>query len=178
VAAKLRLRFDKVATGLIERLRAAAAGTVPDGTTVLLTVTAPIRLDSKTGAALEEDIQALARRKSPGRDREETIHGNRVRLRLVRTGSARTPKLLGFVHNPDTDAELLLNVASELLAFFSSTESEPAKARASERPLVVMSARESSCVEAYRATFAQLDVPRAIGSVAIAVGDGRTEGLR
>jgi hypothetical protein len=47
-AAKPRLRFDKVATRLIERLQATLGETVPDGTTVLLTITAPIRLPSKT----------------------------------------------------------------------------------------------------------------------------------
>ena len=41
-AAKPRLRFDKVATRLIERLQATLGETVPDGMTVLLTITAPI----------------------------------------------------------------------------------------------------------------------------------------
>src|SRR5881396_2477929 len=53
-AAKPRLRFDKVATRLIERLQATLGKTVPDGMTVLLTITAPIRLPSKTAAALED----------------------------------------------------------------------------------------------------------------------------
>lgn len=43
-AAKPRLRFDKVATRLIERLQATLGEAVPDGITVLLTITAPIRL--------------------------------------------------------------------------------------------------------------------------------------
>ena len=53
-AATPRLRFDKVATRLIERLQATLGETVPDGMTVLLTITAPIRLPSKTAASLEE----------------------------------------------------------------------------------------------------------------------------
>jgi hypothetical protein len=53
-AAKPRLRFDKVATRLIERLQATCGETVPDGMTVLLTITAPIRLPSKTAASLED----------------------------------------------------------------------------------------------------------------------------
>ena len=169
------MRFDKVARGLIERLRAAAGKMVPDGSTVLLTITAPIRLDSKTGTVLEERIQALALLKTPGRDREETVHGNRVRMRLVRTGSMPAPKLIGFVHNPDTDAVLLLNVASELL---ESLNGATAQGPARERRLVLVSERESSYVEAYRATFAQLEVPAAFGTIAIAFGDGRTESLR
>ena len=54
--AKPRLRFDKVATRLIERLQATLGEIVPDGMTVLLTITAPIRLPSKTAAALEGKI--------------------------------------------------------------------------------------------------------------------------
>ena len=41
-AAGPRLRFDKVTTRLIERLQSTLAEIVPDGMTVLLTITAPI----------------------------------------------------------------------------------------------------------------------------------------
>src|SRR5579872_5432292 len=47
-AAKPRLRFDKVVAWLMQRLQVTLANTVPDGTTVVLTVTASIRLASKT----------------------------------------------------------------------------------------------------------------------------------
>ena len=53
-AAKPRLRFDKVATRLTERLQATLGETVPNGMTVSLTITAPIRLPSKTAASPEE----------------------------------------------------------------------------------------------------------------------------
>ena len=72
-AAKLRLRFDKVVTRLMDRLRATLGETVPDGMTVLLTITAPIRLPSKTAAALEDKIQTLLGRGSPGRDQKDAI---------------------------------------------------------------------------------------------------------
>src|ERR1700716_4047093 len=78
-AAKPRLRFDRVATRIIERLRATLGETVPDGMTVLLTISAPIRLPSKTAASLEDKIQTLLGRGSPGRDEKGTIHGNGVR---------------------------------------------------------------------------------------------------
>ena len=89
-AAKPRLRFDKVATRLIERLRGTLVEIVPDGMTVLLTITAPIRLPSKTAASLEDKIQTLLGRGSPGRDEKDTIHGNRVQIRLLRDESERT----------------------------------------------------------------------------------------
>src|ERR1700730_14931868 len=69
--AKPRLRFDKVATRLMERLQATLGGTVPDGMAILLTITAPIRLPSKTAASLEDKIQTLLGRRSPGRDEKD-----------------------------------------------------------------------------------------------------------
>src|SRR5579862_8231056 len=56
-AAKPRLRFDKVVIKLMERLQSTCGEIVPEGMTVLLTVTAPIRLAAKTAAALEDKIQ-------------------------------------------------------------------------------------------------------------------------
>ena len=89
-AAKLRLRFDKVATRLIERLQATLDEAVPDGMAVLLTITVPIRLASKTAAALEDRIQTLLARGSPGRDVKD--HGSHVRMRFLRGKPERAPK--------------------------------------------------------------------------------------
>ena len=100
---KTQLRFDKVVIRLMGRLQAALGKTVPDGMTVLLTVTAPIRLPSKTAGVLDEKILALLRRKSADKDEKETIHGNRVQIRLLRMASKQAPKLIGFVHNPESD---------------------------------------------------------------------------
>jgi hypothetical protein len=55
--AKPRLRFDRVALGLVADLQAALRESIPIGQTVIVTVTAPIRLPSKTAAALEEKIR-------------------------------------------------------------------------------------------------------------------------
>jgi hypothetical protein len=104
------LRFDRVAVGLIERVEAAVRDVVPDGIIVGLTVTAPIRVDSKTAAALEERIRALLRR-SKTADVTTTIFGNRVRIRFINVDAAVGPKVIGFVHNPDTDSRLILDVA-------------------------------------------------------------------
>src|SRR5579863_3108983 len=115
-AAKPRLRFD---TRLIERLQATLGETVPDGMTVLLTITAPIRLPSKTAASLEDKIRTLLGRGSPGRDEKDTIHGNRVQIRILRDESEKAPKMIGFVHNSDSDPQLLLHMTGELLELIS-----------------------------------------------------------
>jgi hypothetical protein len=107
-AVRPRLRFDKVVIRLIGQLQASLHDTVSDGRTMKVTVTAPIRLAAKTAAALEQTIRtALAGR--PARvDIKDTICGNQIRVRIMKTGLVRAPRLLGFVHNPDPGADLAL----------------------------------------------------------------------
>jgi len=171
-AAKPRLRFDKAATRLIERLEATCGKTVPDGMTVLLTITAPIRLPSKTAAALEDKIQTLLGRGSPRRDEEDTIHGNRVRIRLLRNESERAPKMIGFVHNPDSDPLVLLNMTRELLELLSAERGRRAPRLAGDRWLVVISAGGISCLEAYRYIYSQLRMAAGFEKVLMVFGDG------
>jgi hypothetical protein len=104
----------------VERLQASLGETVPDAMTVLLTVTAPIRLPSKTADALEVKIQTLLGRGARSSAENDTIHGNRVRTRLLRCESQQAPRLIGFVHNSDSDALLLLDMTSELFQVMSA----------------------------------------------------------
>jgi hypothetical protein len=176
-AAKLRLRFDKVTTRLIERLQTTLGETVPDGTTALLTITAPIRLPSKTAAALEDKIQTLLGRGSPGRDEKDTIHGNRVQIRLLRDESERAPNMIGFVHNSDSDPLLLLNMTRELLELISAEADRRATGLGGDRWLVVISAGGISYLEAYRYIYSQLRMVTDFKKVLIVFGDGRVEVL-
>jgi hypothetical protein len=171
--AKPRLRFDKSATRLLERLQATLGETVPDGMTVVLTITAPIRLRSKTAASLDDKIQTLLRRRSPGRDEKDTIHGNRVQMRLLRHKSARAPKLIGFVHNADSDPRLLLNMTQELLELTSARAARRAPRLAGSRWLVVISARGSSCLDAYRYIYSQLRMATDLRRILMVFDDGR-----
>ncbi len=172
-AAKLRLRFDKVATRLIERLQATLRETVPDGTTVLLTVTAPIRLPSKTAGELEDKIQTLLGRGSPGRDVKCTIHGNPVQIRLLRDESERAPKMIGFVHNSDSDPLLLLNMSHELLVLTGAEAVRRATRPAGERWFVVISAEGILCLEAYPYIYSQLRMAIDFKKILMMFGDGR-----
>jgi hypothetical protein len=176
-AAKPRLRFDKVATRLLERLQATLGEAVPEGMTVLLTITAPIRLPSKTAASLEDKIQTLLQRGSPGRDEKEMIHGNGVQIRLLRGESERAPKMVGFVHNSDSDPLLLLNMTRELLELISAVAGRQASSLAGDRWLVVISAGEISCLEAYRYIYSQLRMATDFKKILMVFGDGRVEML-
>ena len=171
-AVKPRLRFDKVATRLVERLQATLGKTVPDGITVLLTITAPIHLPSKTAASLEDKIQTLLGRGLPGRDEKDTIHGNRVQIRLLRDGSEQAPKMIGFVHNSDSDPFQLLEMTGELLALISLETGRRAPRLGDERWLVVISAKGISCLEAYRYIYSQLRMATDFKKILMVFGDG------
>jgi hypothetical protein len=171
-AVKPGLRFDKVAARLIESLKIALGESVPHGVTVLLTITAPIRLPSKTAALLENKIQTLLGRRSPGRDEKDTIHGNCVQIRLLRNKSERAPKMIGFVHNSDSDPLLLLNMTSELLELISTEAGRLSPRLAGNRWLVVISARDPSSLEAHRYIYSQLHMATSVKKTVMVFGDG------
>jgi hypothetical protein len=77
-AAKLRLRFDKVALRLVGGLKAALASDVPKGQTVVFTIAAPIRLPGKTAQALEKMVRGAT-----DVERREVVHDNEVRTRRL-----------------------------------------------------------------------------------------------
>jgi hypothetical protein len=172
-AAKPRLRFEKVATRLLERLRATLGETVADGMTVLLTITAPIRLPSKTAASLEDKIQSLLGRGSPGRDEKDTIHGNRVHIQLLRDVSEGAPKMIGFVHNSDSDPLQLMNMTHELLELISAEAARRTPRLTGERWLVVISAGGIACLEAYRFIYSQLRMATGFKKIFMVFNDGR-----
>jgi hypothetical protein len=175
-AAQPRLRFDKVVVRLMQRLQATLGRTVPEGVTVALTITAPIRLASKTAAALEEKIparfeQGPARRIRP--DVKAIIHGNRVRIRFFINKSARAPKVIGFVHNPDTDPVPLLNLTGEMLQLASAMTARQMPGDSGDLWLVVISAERFSYLEACRSICSQLGMAAGFGKILMVFGDGR-----
>jgi hypothetical protein len=176
-AANPRLRFDKVATGLIERLQETLGQTVPDGMTVLLTITAPIRLPSKTAASLEDKIQMRLGLGSPSRDEKDTIHGNRIHIRFLTDQAEKAPKMIGFVHNPDTDPFLLFNMTRELLELINAEPSRPSPRPAGDRWLVITSTIKISSLTAYRYIYSQLRVASDYEKVLIVFADGHVVDL-
>jgi hypothetical protein len=177
-----RLRFDRVALGLVRRLQAALGESVPDGKTLILTITAPIRLPAKTAAALEEKIRtALARRPAPMEARH-TIHGNRIRARLVKGGvmggSARTAKVIGFVHNPDSDPDVVLGITQSLIEGIGAKARQGAPAAfAGERWLVLAGEDRLSDVRPYRHVCSQLSLPTEFEKILMVLAGERIESL-
>jgi hypothetical protein len=110
-AANIRLRSDKSVLRLVNGLKATLAEVVPEGQAVIFTVTAPIKRRAKTAAALE----SLVRGGLPSGEVRNTIQDNQVRLRRVTGLPAHMPKVIGFVHNPESDAGLILALAESRL---------------------------------------------------------------
>ena len=110
-AAKLKLRFDKVVRRLTGDLKATLAGVLPEGRSVVITVTAPIKHPAKTAETLENIVRdGLARGELC-----KTIHGNKVRIRPITQVATNMPKVLAFVHNTESDARRILNIAEARL---------------------------------------------------------------
>ena len=176
--AKPRLRFDKVALRFVGGLQAVLHGSVPDSKTVILTITAPIKLAAKTARALEDRIRIhLARRSAPP-DLQDTIHGNQIRVRIAKGGSGKT-KVLGFVHNPDSNPEVLLNLTCALIERLGAEAGRRAPAPfAGDRWLIIANAGEPSLVETYRHVYSQLSIPTGFKKILLVFSDGRVETLK
>ena len=108
-----RLRFDKVAIGFVNELQSGLNDAVPDGKTVIVTITAPLRQATKTALELEDKIVPLLRRRSAATKLHEVIRENDIHVRVVSGVSNTAPKVVGFVHNPaPAAAQILLDIAA------------------------------------------------------------------
>jgi hypothetical protein len=173
---KPRLRFDRVALGFVRRLQAALSASVPDGRTLIVTITAPIRVPSKTAAALEDNIRTYLARQSAHGEAKHTIHGNQIRVRLVKGGSRRTTKVIGFVHNPDSDPDVLFDITLSLIERIGAKARTGAPARsADDRWLVLAGDDRFSYIEPYRHVCSQLSIPTGFKKILVVLADGRIE---
>lgn len=106
-AAKLRLRFDRAVQRLVSRVKSDLEEVVPEGQALLFTVTAPIRVPKQTAVA----IVTLAPKVIATGEWAGNVHGNQVSLRRLSGVPPRTPRIVGFVHNPESAADEILNIA-------------------------------------------------------------------
>jgi hypothetical protein len=173
---KPRLRFDKVVNRLTTRLQAALGDSVPDGTSVIFTITAPILHPSKTAVALEDKIRGCLARRSAQVQCKDTIHGNRIRIRLVKNSSRQVSKVIGLVHNPDSNPDTLLQMTQSLLQHIGAAADgrTPAKS-ARERWLVIIAG--GGFIETYRQIYAQFSVQTDFTKILMVFGGDRVETL-
>ena len=121
-------------------------------------------------------IEAVARRFSAtweqGSDPPDACIRVAGKIRLLRDESERAPKMIGFVHNSDSDPLLLLNMTGELLELISAEGGRRAPQLAGDRWLVVISAAGLSCLEAYRYIYSQLRPATDFKKTLLVFGDG------
>ena len=110
-----RLRFDRVAQWLMRELQAVLADAVPRRVVVIVAVSAPIRLPARTVTAVAHRIRDCLSRAATGPAFDETLCGNRVAARIVRSNAGAAPKVVVFVCNPEPPPERLLDLAEALL---------------------------------------------------------------
>lgn len=113
--AKLGLRFDKVVVRLLSNTRNAVSDHIPAGTTVLITLAAPVKLPAKTELELCRQIREYLLAEVRHQDNKSVFYGNTVCVRLIDVPGKQPVRLLGFVHNPGTDPVQLLNMANRWL---------------------------------------------------------------
>ncbi len=175
--AKPRLRFDKVALRFVADLRSALRDVVPAGKALIVTVTAPIRLASKSAVALEEDIRARLARRPDRLELAEVVNGNHIRARLGNAGSTRPGGVVGFVHNPDSDPAVLLDAAQSLVESIAAAASGPPPTEPNgDRWLAVVDDAGLPLLEAYRTVCSQLAAARVFARVLMVAGE-RVENL-
>jgi hypothetical protein len=173
---KPRLRLDKVALGLVDRLRVALEGCVPDDRTIIVTITAPIRLASKTAAAMAGSIRRrLEHRAAAGRSIHR-IHGNTIQIWILPGGTAMTSKLVGFVHNPDANPRILIEVTRVLLAAIGAHR-RAATRRSGTRWLVITDQNELVPIDTYGNVCAQLRLGTVFEQIFVSACGGRVERL-
>lgn len=176
--AKPRLRFDKGVLRLVGGLKAALSEFVPDGMAVVLTVTAPIRLRAKTAAALESRIRDHLAHRSSRVEIRDTICGNQIRIRFVKGVSGQASKVMGFVHNPDSDPEILLNLTQSLLLHIgAAADKRPPKKFTGDRWLVVAGEDGIPYIETYRHVHSQLGISTDFRKILVVLAGGRVETL-
>lgn len=176
--AKPRLRFDKVVLRLIGRLQSGLHQAVPDGKTLIVTVTAPIRLPGKTADTLEDKIRSSLVHRSGRLELNDTVHGNQVRVRLAKSFRG-TSKVIGFVHNPDSDPGVLLGVTDLLLnCIGTGADKRLPAAFPGERWLVIGYEGAPIQVDTYRQVCSQISLPTDLKKVLMVLAGGMVESLR
>ena len=173
-----RLRFDKVALRLIARLQAALSPRIADGQAVIFTVTAPIRLPSKTVDELDARISESLRRADAPTAMRDTICENQAQVRFVQGIAGPASKVIGFVHNPDTDPNLLIDLTAALLEHIpAAADKRPPKSFGGDRWLVIADGPGFAQIATYRHVYSQLGVATDFRKVLVVLPDGQVETL-
>lgn len=173
-----RLRFDKVALGLVRALQADPGNLVREGEMVIVTVTAPIRSDSKTTAALRETIRECLARRARRVEVRQTIHENRTAVRRVKGMPGPTSRVIGFVHNPGPDPGVLLDLTESLAECIAGAANEAMRGKSnSDRWLVIAIENGLPHIGILRHVYSQLEIKSNFKRIIMVLAGERVEVL-
>jgi hypothetical protein len=172
-----RLRFDKVALRVTRHLQAALQDAVPADRTLLFTLTAPILVPAQTTAAIEALALACLAPGGTPEARVADLHGNRVQVRVASSGACEGRKVIGMVHNPDTDANALLDLTQAWLEASCDAVQRPAPARTVDARWLALLVEPGMPTEAYRLIDEQLGLGYDFARVLIVRQQGKVEAL-
>lgn len=109
---KLGLRFDKVVVRLLSNIRDSVTEDIPGKTSVLFTITAPIKLPSKTESEVRRHIDESLNHKGKYSEQALTVFQNKVLIRKIKVPITQSIKFAGFVHNQNSNPKQLLDLAT------------------------------------------------------------------
>jgi len=176
-SARPSLRLDRVALEVVSRVRTAIQRQVPADRTIVVTISAPIRLAAKTAAALSSRVLNRVSGRARAERSLHRIHGNRIEIWILQGGIATTSKLVGFVHNPDVDPRIFIEVTRALLAAIGPHRRAAAR-RSGARWLLFENHGDRLPIETYRNVCQQLRLGTAFERLFVALPDGGIERLR
>ena len=97
----------------------------------------------------------------------------------MKSGAKRTTKVIGFVHNPDSDADVLLDITHSLIECIGAKAGDGASAGcAGDRWLVLAGEDRLLHIEPYRHVYSQLSIPTDFRKILMTLAGGRVEALR
>lgn len=109
---------------------------------------------------------------------EDTFYGNQIRICIVKGAPARASKVIGFVHNPGSDPNVLLHLTESLLRQIGKATSRPVpKEFTGDRWLVIVNENGLQDIETFRHVWSQLSTPTDYRKILMAFADGRVEPL-
>jgi hypothetical protein len=112
---QLGLRFDKVAVELLRNLRTFVEEEDLGGETVLVLITAPIKMPGKSELEIGKKIRDFLNVKVYSQDRAITVAGNEVWIRILKCPSGPHRKFVGLVYNRNSGVTMLLDLATKWL---------------------------------------------------------------
>lgn len=117
---QLGLRFDKVVMQLSKNLKELSPELIASQKTVLVTLTAPIKVPAKTEKELKDKIRALLLSKKVPTNKKINLYQNNIQLRFITCSVNVKPQIITVVHNRNIHPQDVLSLFTDWVELFKS----------------------------------------------------------